>query len=209
MCAPNQAPPQTDPGVNPNTSGAPVIQPKQPSNIGQKTVGVGSAAAGGGLALGAHLMPELAPVLGPAAIIAPLIGGLVSAFMGGKPKTPIQTPATPTFNGTPGVQAPTLQVAQGPSIGSSLVSSGGSAVGSLAANQLQKNQMSKIPHQPVNVDLPERHVAHHLHAEHDHARGPEEDDVEPGHQQRRRIKRAQIRAYRPATRASKTATARS
>ena len=143
MCAPNQAPPQTDPGVNPNTSGAPVIQPKQPSNIGQKTVGVGSAAAGGGLALGAHLMPELAPALGTAAIIAPLIGGLVSGFMGGKPKTPIQTPATPTFNGTPGVQAPTLQVAQGPSIGSSLVSSGGSAVGSLAGNQLQKNQMSK------------------------------------------------------------------
>jgi len=138
MCMPNQSapPPQSDPGVNPNTPGAPVIQPKQPSNIRGKAVGGGIGAAGEVGAL-------LTPVLGPAAIIAPLVGGLVSALMRSKPKTPIQTPATPTFNGTPAPAAPSLQVNKGTGIAPALVSSGSQAAGSLANMQNQKNQMTK------------------------------------------------------------------
>ena len=39
-----------------------------------------------------------------------------------------------------------------------------------------------IAHQAVNVHVAERHIAHEFHAEHDHPRYPEEDDVETRHQ---------------------------
>src|SRR6187401_3349572 len=44
-----------------------------------------------------------------------------------------------------------------------------------------------IAHQAVHVHLAERHVAHELHAEHDHAGNPEEDDVEARDQHIARI----------------------
>ena len=44
-----------------------------------------------------------------------------------------------------------------------------------------------VAHQAVHVDLAERHVAHELQAEHDHARDPEEDDVEAGDQHAGRV----------------------
>src|SRR4051812_2717250 len=42
------------------------------------------------------------------------------------------------------------------------------------------------------MNLPERHIAHHFHPQHDHARGPEEDDVETGNQQSCRIESSQV-----------------
>ena len=58
-----------------------------------------------------------------------------------------------------------------------------------------------VADQPGDVDLAERHVAGELQAHHDHARDPEEDDVEAGHQHAGRIERLQLaRLLRPAER---------
>ena len=45
-----------------------------------------------------------------------------------------------------------------------------------------------VAHQGVDVDVPEGHVAHELQAHHHHARHPEEEDVEAGHEHRGRVK---------------------
>ena len=53
----------------------------------------------------------------------------------------------------------------------------------------------------MHVHLAERHVAHEVQAEHDHARDPEEDDVEARDQHRGRIERRKLgRLGRPAQR---------
>ncbi len=54
-----------------------------------------------------------------------------------------------------------------------------------------------VAHQRVDVDVPEGHVsvfvsAHEVAIHHDHARHPEEQDVEASNEQRRRIKRIQV-----------------
>src|SRR5580698_1307628 len=57
------------------------------------------------------------------------------------------------------------------------------------------------------MHLPERNFARHLHAEHNHPRGPEKDNVEAGHQQGGRIKRAHIgRIVRPTERRKRPQT---
>ena len=56
-----------------------------------------------------------------------------------------------------------------------------------------------VAHESVDVHFAERHVAHELQPEHDHAGHPEEDDVEAGDQHRGRIERLQaVGAFRPA-----------
>ncbi len=56
-----------------------------------------------------------------------------------------------------------------------------------------------VAHQAVDVDLAEGHVAHELEAHHDHARHPEEDDVEAGDQDRGGVEGLQARGlFRPA-----------
>ena len=56
-----------------------------------------------------------------------------------------------------------------------------------------------VAHQPVDVHLAERDVAHEPEPEHDHAGDPEEDDVEAGDQHRGRVERLQaLGALRPA-----------
>src|SRR5581483_11092006 len=58
-----------------------------------------------------------------------------------------------------------------------------------------------IADQRMDVDVAERHVAHELEAHHDHARDPEEKDIEAGDEHRRRIEALQIfRLLRPAER---------
>ncbi len=49
-----------------------------------------------------------------------------------------------------------------------------------------------VAHQAVDVDLAERHVAHEFDAQHDHARHPEEQDVEAGDEQRRGVESRQV-----------------
>ena len=66
-----------------------------------------------------------------------------------------------------------------------------------------------IAHQAVHVNFAERHLARHLEAEHDHARHPEEQDVEAGDQQRSGIEGLRDPPSPPASRASRTATGRS
>ena len=39
----------------------------------------------------------------------------------------------------------------------------------------------------MDVDVAERHIAHELESQHNHARDPEEDDVESGHEHARGI----------------------
>lgn len=142
MCFPQAPPSASDPGVTPD-KGAPTLQPKGASKAGP-AVSTAGAVGGGGAALGAHLIPALAPVLGPAAILAPLVGGLVGSLMHGKPKTPIQTPGTPTMDGTPGPAAPSISApGGGPGIGSSIASSAGTAVGGIAGLQDQKNKSNQ------------------------------------------------------------------
>ena len=68
-----------------------------------------------------------------------------------------------------------------------------------------------IAHQAVNVDRAERHVAvlvaaHEVAIQHDHARHPEEQNVEAGDQQRRRDRTRRGRASRRASPAPSTAT---
>ena len=65
-----------------------------------------------------------------------------------------------------------------------------------------------VAHQAVNVHFAEGHVAGHLEAEHDHARDPEEQDVEARDQQRSRIKGFEIFGIDRASRASRMATGR-
>ena len=60
----------------------------------------------------------------------------------------------------------------------------------------------------VDVDVAERHAAGEVGRRHDHARDPEEDDVEAGDQHRRRQERARARASPRASRASNGTTAR-
>ena len=64
-----------------------------------------------------------------------------------------------------------------------------------------------VAHQAVDVDLAERHIAHELEAHHDHARHPEEQDVEARDQQRCRDRSAAGRRSRRASPAWKTARA--
>lgn len=132
-------PPGSDPGLNAD-KGAPTLNPKAPSTAGAK-VGTSGAVAGGGAALGAHLIPALAPILGPAAILAPLIGGLVGSLAHGKPKAPIQTPGTPTMDGSPSPSVPSISTpGGGPGVASSIASAGGTAIGGIAGLQDQKNK---------------------------------------------------------------------
>ena len=53
-------------------------------------------------------------------------------------------------------------------------------------------QPGVVAHRAVDVDLAERNVAHELHARHDHARDPEEDDLRGGHERVRRIIELQV-----------------
>ena len=56
-----------------------------------------------------------------------------------------------------------------------------------------------IAHQAVDIDLAERHLAHELDAQHDHAGHPEEDDVEAGDQHAGRVEGRELRRLvRPA-----------
>ena len=58
-----------------------------------------------------------------------------------------------------------------------------------------------VADEAVDVYLPERHLAGEVHAEHHHARDPEEDDVEARHQDARRVVRLEFaRPLRPAER---------
>ena len=65
----------------------------------------------------------------------------------------------------------------------------------------------RVAHQAVDVDVVERHFLHEVQAHHHHARDPEEDDVEAGDQRRGRIVALELFASRPASPASRTATA--
>jgi hypothetical protein len=61
-----------------------------------------------------------------------------------------------------------------------------------------------VAHGAVQVDAPERHVAHELEAGHDHARHPEEDDLRRRDQVARRIEELQVRVVlRPAEHAER------